>query len=130
MLISNIFFFDEQRVFQFKVCSCIIDLTFFGIKKYHSIKKIMDFVKDKCDRHLFDFFHDNSYVVCCKICLKFAARSDPCLYNDCSRVCPNEAADPNSVNCIDLFAYGFEDFCVACLNVVSWFLINNLRTVK
>ena len=42
----------------------------------------MDFVKDKCDRHLFDFFHDNSYVVCCKICLKFAARSDPCLYND------------------------------------------------
>ena len=76
MLISNIFFFDEQRVFQFKVCSCIIDLTFFGIKKYHSIKKIMDFVKDKCDRHLFDFFHDNSYTVCCKICLEFAARSD------------------------------------------------------
>ena len=22
-----------------------------------------------------------------------------CLYNDCPRVCPNEAADPNSVNC-------------------------------
>ena len=112
MLISNIFFFDEQRVFQFKVCSCIIDLTFFGIKKYHSIKKIMDFVKDKCDRHLFDFFHDNSYVVCCKICLKFAARSDPCLYNDCSRVCPNEAADPNSVSCIDLFEYGLSKISV------------------
>ena len=130
MLISNNFFFDEQRVFEFKVCSCIIDLTFFGIKKFHSIKKFMDFVKGKCDRHLFDFFHGNSYIVCCKICLEFAARSDSCLYNDFTRVCPNEAADPNSVNCIDLSEYGFEDFCVGCLNIVSCFLIKNLHTVK
>ena len=40
----------------------------------------MDFAKDKCDRHLFDFLHDDSYyIVCCKICLEFAAKSDPCL---------------------------------------------------
>ena len=90
----------------------------------------MYFVKDKSDRYLFDFFHDNSYIVYCKICLEFAARGDPCLYNDCSRVCSNEAADPNSVNCIDLFGYGFEDFCVGCLNIVSCFLIKNLHTVK
>ena len=130
MLISNNFFFDEQRVFDFKVCSCIIDLTFFGIKRFDSTKKIVEFAKDKCDRHLFDIFYDNSYIVCCKICLEFAAKSDPCLYNDCSCVCPNEAADPNSVNCIDLFEYGFENLCVGCLNIVSCFLIKNLYTVK
>ena len=86
----------------------------------------MDFVTGKYDRHLFDFFHDNSYIVCCKIYLEFAARSDPCHYNDCSCVCPNEAADPNS----DLFEDDFEDFCVGCLNIVSCFLIKNLHTVK
>ena len=130
MLISNNFFFDEQRMSEFKVCSCIIDLTVFGVKKLDSIKKIVEFPKDKCDRHLFDIFYDNSYIVFCKICLGFAAKSDPCLYNDCSLVCPNEAADPNSVNCIDLFAYGFEDFCVGCLNILPCFLIKNLHTVK
>ena len=128
MLISNNF--DEQRVLEFKVCSCIIDLTFFGIKKFDLIKKIIEFAKDSCNRHLFDVFYDNSYIVCCKICLEFAAKSDPCLYNDCSCVCPNEAADPNSVNCIDLFEYGFENLCVGCLNIVSCFLIKNLYTVK
>ena len=128
MLISNNF--DEQRVLGFKVCSCIIDLTFFGIKKFDLIKKIIEFAKDSCNRHLFDVFSDNSYIVCCKICLEFAAKSDPCLYNDCSCVCPNEAADPNSVNCIDLFEYGFENLCVGCLNIVSCFLIKNLYTVK
>ena len=56
MLISNNFCFNEQRVFEFKVCSCIIDLTFFGTKKFDSIKKIEEFAKDKCDRHLFDVF--------------------------------------------------------------------------
>ena len=76
------------------------------------------------------FFYDNSYIVCCKICLEFAAKSDSCLYNDCSRVCPNETADPNSVNCIDLFEYCFEHFCVGCLNVASCFLIKNLHAVK
>ena len=132
MLISNnfFFFFNEQRVFEYKVCSCIIDLTFFEVKKFDLIKKTVDFAKDKCDRHLFDIFYDNSYIVCCKICLGFAAKSDPCLYNDCSHVCPNEAADPSSVNCIDLFAHGFEGFCVGCLNFVSCFLIKNLHTVK
>ena len=128
MLISNNF--DEQRVLGFKVCSCIIDLTFFGIKKVDLIKKIIEFAKDSCNRHLFEVFYDNSYIVCCKICLEFAAKSDPCLYNDCSCVCPNEAADPNSVNCIDLFEYGFENLCVGCLNIVSCFLIKNLYTVK
>ena len=128
MLISNNF--DEQRVLGFKVCSCIIDLTFFGIKKVDLIKKIIEFAKDSCNRHLFEVFYDNSYIVCCKICLEFAAKSDPCLYNDCSCVCPNEAADPSSVNCIDLFEYGFENLCVGCLNIVSCFLIKNLYTVK
>ena len=83
MLISSNFL-DEQRVLEFKVCACIINLTFFGIKKFDSIKKFMDFAKDKCDRHLFDIFYDNSYIVCCKICLEFAPKSDPCLHNDCS----------------------------------------------
>ena len=46
MLISNNFFFDEQRVFEFKVCSCIIDLTFFGIKKFDP------FFAKKNQRHL------------------------------------------------------------------------------
>ena len=96
MLISKNFFFDEQRLFIFKVCSCIIDLTFFGIKKFDSIKKIIEFAKDKCKRHLFDVFHVDSHIVCCKICLEFAAKSDLFLYNDCSPVCANEAADPNS----------------------------------
>ena len=117
-------------MFEYKVCSCIIDLTFFEVKKFDLIKKTVDFAKDKCDRHLFDIFYDNSYIVCCKICLGFAAKSDPCLYNDCSHVCPNEAADPSSVNCIDLFAHGFEGFCVSCLNFVFCFLIKNLHTVK
>ena len=117
-------------MFEYKVCSCIIDLTFFEVKKFDLIKKTVDFAKDKCDRHLFDIFYDNSYIVCCKICLGFAAKSDPCLHNDCSHVCPNEAADPSSVNCIDLFAHGFEGFCVGCLNFVSCFLIKNLHTVK
>ena len=75
MLILN-----NLKVLEFKVCSSIIDLTFFGTRKFHSIKKFMDFAKDKCDRHLFDFLHDDSYyIVCCKICLEFAAKSDPCL---------------------------------------------------
>ena len=130
MLISNHFFFSELRVFEFKVCSCIIDLAFFGIKKFDSFKKIVEFAKDKCSRHLFDVFYYNSCIVCCKICLDFAAKSDSHLYNDCSRVCPNEAADPNSVYCIDLFEYGLEDFCVGCLNIVSCFLIKNLHIVK
>ena len=103
---------------------------FFGIKKFDLIKKIIEFAKDSCNRHLFDVFYDNSYIVCCKICLEFVAKSDPCLYNDCSCVCPNEAADPNSVNCIDLFEYGFENLCVGCLNIVSCILIKNLHTVK
>ena len=117
-------------MFEYKVCSCIIDLTFFEVKKFDLIKKTVDFAKDKCDRHLFDIFYDNSYIVCCKICLEFAAKSDSCLYNDCSRVCPNETADPNSVNCIDLFEDCFEHFCVGCLNVASCFLIKNLHAVK
>ena len=121
---------DEQRVFEFKVCICIIDLTFFGIKKFDSIKKIIEFAKDSCDRHLFEDFHRDSYIVYCKICLEIAAKSDLFLYNDCSRVCPNEDVDLNSVNCIDLFEYGFEDFCIGCLNVVLCFLIKNLHTVK
>ena len=117
-------------MFEFKVCSCIIDLTFFGIKKFDSIKKIIEFAKDSCNSQLFVVFYDNYYIVCCKICLEFAAKSDPCLCNDCSRVCPNEAADPTSVNCINLIEYGFEDFSVGCLNIVSGFLMKNLHTVK
>ena len=117
-------------MFKFKVCSCIVDLTFFGIKKFDLIKKIIEFAKDRCKRYLFDVTDDDSYIVCCKICLKFATKSDPYLYNDCSHKCPNEAAaDPNSVNCVDLFEYGFEDLCVECLNIVSCFLIKNLHTV-
>ena len=72
MLIPNNF--DEQRVFEFKVCSCIINLTFFGIKEFDSIKKLKEFAKDSCNRHLFDVFYDNSYIVCCKICLEFTAK--------------------------------------------------------
>ena len=60
MLISHIFFFNEQRVFELKVCSCIINLTFFGIKKFDSNKKIVELAKDKCDRHLFDAFYDKT----------------------------------------------------------------------
>ena len=105
-------------------------MTFFGIKNFDLIKKIVEFAKDKCNRHLFDVFYDNSCIVCCKICLDFAAKKGSHLYNDCSRVCPNEAVNPNSVNCIDLFEYSFEDFCIGCLNVVSYFLIKNLHTVK
>ena len=82
-------------------------------------------------QNLIKVFHDDSYIVCCKICLEFATKNDLYLYNDCSRVCPNEAvADLNSVNCIELFEYDFEDLCAGCLNIVSCFLIKNLHTIK
>ena len=81
----------------------------------------MMLVDDTLDNYLYYSEYDLSNME--RLCINS-------LYNDCSRICPNEAADPNSLNCIDLFEYGFENFCVGCLNIVSCFLIKNLHTFK
>ena len=63
----------------------------------------------------------------CNIKINTSIKRWHCIFNPINT---SNLYNPNSVNGIDLFEYGFEDLCVGCLNVVSCFLIKNLQTVK
>ena len=44
--------------------------------------------------------------------------------------CPNEYADTTSINCLDLFVYGFEDICSNCENILLTYFLRFLEIAK
>ena len=77
--------------------------------------------------YVFFYSYNDIHIVCCKLSIKFFMQKDEKLYADCSEVCPKETCDANSVNCLDLFVNGFEDFYDRCHTVVSNFLVTELQ---
>ena len=45
-------------------------------------------------------------------------------------VCPHEYCHFDSVNCLDLFKFGFEDFCDECLKLTTDYLSRSLNEIE
>ena len=52
---------------------------------------------------------DSTYYICCKETIQFLIQYYPDFYEKCMEHCPREYPDPESVNCLDLCEFGFED---------------------
>ena len=64
---------------------------------------------------------DNTYYICCKETIQFLIQCYPDFYEKCMEHCPREYPDPESVNCLDLYQFGFEDFYFSCQKVTIFF---------
>ena len=118
------------KVYEFKICSCLFDVTLHAIKTISMMNQYIDMIYQVSEQLYFNY-HQGCYVACCKTFIEWAARNeDGDLYDECSKVCPHEFPDAQSVNCLDLLEFGLSDVCFGCNVVVSInFLIQKLHTV-
>ena len=68
----------------------------------------------------------NTYFICCKETIQFLIQYYPDFYEKCLEHCPREYPDHESVNCLDLCEFGFEDLCLSCQEVTISYLLNCL----
>ena len=69
---------------------------------------------------------DRTYCICCKETIQFLIQYYPDFYEKCLEHCPREYPDPESVKCLDLCEFGFEDFCLSCQEVTISYLLKCL----
>lgn len=82
------FLYNGQKVFEFKIYSCLFNLSYYAIKTVSSIKEHMDLISDNSS-HAFFNYYDGCYIVCCKLTVEFTAKSDCNFYSNSSDVSPN-----------------------------------------
>ena len=112
------------------VCSCLFDFALFsnynGINEFIESMEKMNFSKS----NILILEYVDSFYICCKETVQFLYRCYPELYESCIDECPNEYTDPESVNCFDLFLYGYEDLCENCESVIFSYLLKILIKIK
>ena len=117
------------KVYELKVYSCLFDVTLHAIKTISCMSQYIDMIYHVSEQVHFNY-HQGCYIACCKNFIEWAARNqDGDLYDECSKVCPHEFPDSNSVNYLDLLEFGLSDMCFGCNIVVSTFLIQKLHTI-
>ena len=72
------------------------------------------------------FLIDSTYYICCTETIQFLIQYYPDFYEKCLEHCPHEYPDPESVNCLDLCEFGFQDFCFSCQKITISFLLKCL----
>ena len=122
-----------KEVHEFKVCSCLFDLTHFAIRNLKSINDFWRFYHNKLDLgiNLYWNYHQGCYIACCRTFIEWATKQgDGILCDLCSKNCKEEWAGPSSCNCLDLLVHldKLSDFCFYCNGIVSSFLIEKLHT--
>ena len=70
--------------------------------------------------------YGDSFYISCKETVQFLYHCYPELYKSCIDECLNEYSDPESINCLDLFLYGYEDICENCESVIFSYLLRIL----
>ena len=83
-----------------------------------------------CDQIFFLLRLKMTFLSVVKKTIDFIAKNDSSLYNDCMAVCPHEYCHFDSVNCLDLFKFGFEDFCDKCLKLTTDCLRRSLNEIE
>ena len=116
---------------KFYVCSCLFDLVML-LKSNFEIKIFIDLAEENgiMRPNIFFTHIENDFFICCKKTIDFIAKNDSNLYNDCMAVCPHEYCHFDSVNCLDLFKFGFEDFCDECLKLTTDCLSRSLNEIE
>ena len=76
------------------------------------------------------FNYNELNYVCCKDTIHFLYEIYPKAYKIAMEDCPNEYADMTSINCLDLFVYGFEDVCSRCENILLTFFLRFFKKVE
>ena len=111
------FLCSGQKVYEFKVCCCLLDVSYGAIPVIESIDHISGIYCEKLGfvlgEHLFWTFNNGYYVVCCK---KFGG-----LEENLRVECP----DWTSVSYFDL--HDHNDLCDSCKFTISSFLIKKLH---
>ena len=74
--------------------------------------------------------HNDVNYVCCKDMIHFLYNCYPEVYENCMDVCSIEYADTTSINCLDLFLYGFEAICSKCEKILLTYFLEFLEIVK
>ena len=69
---------------------------------------------------------ESTYYICCKETIQFLIQYYPDFCEKCLEHCPREYPDPESVNCLDLCEFGFEDLCLSCQEVTVSYLLKCL----
>ena len=108
------------------VCSCLFDFALFSnynvIDEFVKSMKKMNFLKS----NILILEHVDSFYIYCKETVQFLTQYYPDFYEKCMEHCPHENPDPESVNCLDLCEFGFEDLCLSCQEVTISYLLKCL----
>ena len=122
------YYFNGSLVYEFAICSCFFDYTFFALQKKISMAEFNEEVRKLTKIQRFADFFAGTYIVCCYDFIKFAAKTnDGRLYSTCMQSCLH----PYSCNCLDL---DFEDddedeICFFCEKTISSFLMQKLHLI-
>ena len=112
------------------VCSCLFEFALFseynGIDEFIELMEKMNFLKS----NILILERIDSFYICCKDNIQFMISYYPDFYKKCMEHCPNEYPDPESVNCLDLCEFGFEDFCVSCQEVTIFYFLKILLKIE
>ena len=111
----------------FFACSCLFDFVIV-LKSKFTINDFIDLAEQNgvMRLNILTFLVDTTYYICCKETIKFLIEYYPDFYEKCMEHCPREYPDPESVNCLDLCEFGFEDFCFSCQKITISFLLKCL----
>ena len=109
------------------VCSCLFDFALFS--NYNGINEFIESMeKMDCSKsNILILEYGDSFYISCKETVQFLYHCYPELYKSCIDECLNEYSDPELVNCLDLFLYGYEDICENCESVIFSYLLRILR---
>ena len=108
----------------FFACCCLLDFVIV-LKSNFIINDFIDLAEQNgvMRSNILLILVDSTYYICCKETIQFLIQYYPDFYEKCMEHCPREYPDPESVNCLDLCEFGFEDFCFSCQKITISFLL-------
>ena len=111
----------------FFACCCLLDFVIV-LKSKFIINNFIDLAEQNgvMRPNILLILVDSTYYICCKETIQFLIQYYPDFYEKCMEHCPREYPDPESVNCLDLCEFGFEDFCFSCQKITISFLLKCL----
>ena len=119
-----------MKMVKYYVCQCYFDIAissnYDNIDEFCAIIQEYGFLK----KNFIWYKHNDVNYVCCKDMIHFLYNCYPEVYETCMDDCPNAYADTTSINCLDLFVYGFEDICSNCENILLTYFLRFLEIVK
>ena len=111
----------------FFACCCLLDFVIV-LKLKFTINDFIDLAEQNgvMRPNILLILVDSTYYICCKETIQFLIQYYPDFYEKCMEHCPREYPDPESVNCLDLCEFGFEDCYFSCQKKIFFFLLKCL----